>query len=1120
MSKASSSASLTPRLRLLAPTALALALLSAQAEAVVDLPSAPLQSAAAIPSNILFLLDDSGSMQFEMMPDSLTIFPTYDFGWTWGYRYGVYLFPPPNQVYGGDIYPPVIPTFDDANYHNFFKRSATNNTLFYDPTLTYTPWAKYDGSSYGNVSVTAAPFNPSNTSIGKLNLTAQQFNVTSAPWISGNSDTNYAVCGTSACTSYWPITFYVYKGSGALTSSASYMKYQIQGSTGYKKDLNGGTQTAVSSFTWGSTTRTVAEETQNFANWFSYYRSRTLAARAGASLAFARLGTNYRVGFATINSTTFGNAIPTSGSFENNNRLNWFNALLGSTVPPQGTPLKAALTLAGEYFSRTDDNGPYGPSPQLSCRRNFTILTTDGYYDAATVSGIGNEDNTSGSTITGPSSQSYQYAPARPYSDSYTNTLADISMYYWKKDLRTNLSNNLRPTSTNPSFWQNMNTFTLSLGVKGTLNPATDLGRLTSGAISWPDPAVGSPEKLDDLWHAAVNGHGNFVAAKDPAEFADGLVSALTSIGEAGGAWNIAVSSNMLEVDGKTFVARYDGSWGGDLWAVGFNAAGQMNTTSDGTPIPVWKASQKLPAAASRNIYTWKDSGGGGTTFTYNNLSSAKKTAIGSSAVVDYLRGVTSGELANGGTFRNRTSLLGDIANPAPAYVKASNTVFAAANDGMLHAFNANTGVELFAYIPGNVSFANLNALSSPTYSHKFINDGEIVVSDLASTGKNILVGSLGRGGKALYALDVTTPSSFDATKVLWEFTSADLGNTLGKPIIAKMNTGEWAVIVGNGYNSNNENAFLFVINLNTGALIQKIATGVGLSSSPNGLSSPVGFDQNGDGKADFVYAGDLLGNFWRFTVTGSASSWSAASLFVATDASGNIQPITGGLSVAIDPKTNKRWVFGGSGRYLSNSDVASSAIQSWYGLIDDGTAITSRTSLATRTINSESTQGSYQTRTFSTAVANDMVGKRGWYADLAVSGVKTGERMVSRSQYSTGVLYASSIIPSTDVCASGGSGYINAVSAFTGGSLVTPFFDINNDGLFNDSDKKSEGGKLVSTGSVRTGGMVGEITIKKLDDTKVTILACDTTGACKEQPNVNLGSLKGRVSWREIRIE
>lgn len=155
------------------------------------------------------------------------------------------------------------------------------------------------------------------------------------------------------------------------------------------------------------------------------------------------------------------------------------------------------------------------------------------------------------------------------------------------------------------------------------------------------------------------------------------------------------------------------------------------------------------------------------------------------------------------------------------------------------------------------------------------------------------------------------------------------------------MNTGDWAVVVGNGYNSGNEQAYLFVINLNTGALIKKIATGAGSSSASNGLASPVGFDQNSDGKIDLVYAGDLLGNFWKFNVaSGSASSWTAASMFVAKDDAGTIQPITGGLAVAIDPKTNNRWVFGGTGRYLSNSDISNTAIQSWYGLIDDGTTI------------------------------------------------------------------------------------------------------------------------------------------------------------------------------------
>ena len=1108
---------------ILAQSVIALSIACPPAWATVDLPTAPLQSAAAIQSNILFLLDDSGSMQFEMMPDALTIFPD---GATTATPLGVYLFPPPNNVYGAPIYGSgwaslvLIPSFEDTNYHNFFKRSPANNDVFYDPTITYTPWVKYDGSSYGNASTTAAPYNPANTSVGQLNLTTQQSS-NSVTWIFGNSPTNYSNCSTSGCNTYWPITFYMYKGTGSRTSSTSYIKYQIRGSTGYSTDLNGGTQTTVGSFTWGTTTRTVTQEAQNFANWFTYYRSRTLAARAGASIAFSRLGTNYRVGFSTINTSNFGDVIPTSGVFEGTNRQNWFNDLLSSTVPTLGTPLKEALNRAGVYFSRTDNNGPYGPAPQLSCRRNFTILTTDGYYNDATIGGIGNEDNTAGLVITGPNSQSYQYTPASPYKDTYTNTLADISMYYWKKDLRTDLSNNLRTTSTNPSFWQNMNTFTLSLGPQGTLNPSTDLAALKSGSLSWPDPLAGTQQKIDDLWHTAVNGRGTFVAAKNPTEFANGIVSALNTIGEAGGTWNIAVTSFLLETDGKSFVARYDGNWGGDLWAVGYNTSGQMNTTSDGTPVPMWKASQNLPAPAARKIFTMGNSGNNGVTFEYSSLSGSKKSAIGSASVVDYLRGVTSGEVSNGGAYRNRTTLIGDMANPAPVYVKDSNTVFAAANDGMLHAFNASTGVELFAYIPGVVNFADLQALSNPTYSHKFINDGEIVVSDLATTGKNILVGSLGRAGKGIYALDVTTPSSFGTGNVLWEFTDTDLGQTLGKPIIARMNTGDWAIVVGNGYNSGNEQAYLFVINLNTGALIKKIATGAGSSSASNGLASPVGFDQNSDGKIDLVYAGDLLGNFWKFNVaSGSASSWTAASMFVAKDDAGTIQPITGGLAVAIDPKTNNRWVFGGTGRYLSNSDISNTAIQSWYGLIDDGTTIASRSSLAQRKLNAATSQGSYVTRTFSLAAANDMVGKKGWYVDLAISGVPSGERMVSRSQYSSGVVYASSIIPSSDVCSSGGSGYMNAIDAFTGGSLTTPFFDINNDNVFDANDKKLDNGVLVPAGSVRTGGMIGELTIKKTSDSRFTIQACDTTGTCKAQPNVNLSNLKGRISWREIRTE
>ena len=101
-----------------------------------------------------------------------------------------------------------------------------------------------------------------------------------------------------------------------------------------------------------------------------------------------------------------------------------------------------------------------------------------------------------------------------------------------------------------------------------------------------------------------------------------------------------------------------------------------------------------------------------------------------------------------------------------------------------------------------------------------------------------------------------------------------------------------------------------------------------------------------------------------------------------------------------------------------------------------------------------------------------------------------------------------------------GGSGYLNALDAFTGSSLTVPFFDVNNDKLFNESDKKLSGGKLVPAGSVKTGGMVGELNIKKTTDSRFTAQSCDTTGACKALPYLNLRALSGRISWREIVTE
>ena len=351
-----------------------------------------------------------------------------------------------------------------------------------------------------------------------------------------------------------------------------------------------------------------------------------------------------------------------------------------------------------------------------------------------------------------------------------------------------------------------MVTFGVGLGVSGTISSTDAFAAVTSGAnINWPDPTLTNAAKLDDLLHASVNGHGGFFSAQDPQQFADALTRTLDDIvNRSASASSVSANSTQLVSDAKVYNAKYDTSkWSGELEALSITSAG----VSD---IPAWKASEHIPlpgdsyvyTAGSRKIFT--KSGGTAVPFLWNNLSGADQALLGNNPdVLGYIRGIRLKEQQNaGGTLRNRTNILGDIVHSSPFYAKETDTVFIGANDGMLHAFNAINGTELFAYLPSS-SIPKLFDLTQPSYSHKFFVDGDIAVSTTTQTpGHNYLVASLGRGGKGLFGLDVTTPASFGTANVLWEnFGTADpdVGYMLGRPSIAKMNDGSMAVIVGNG---------------------------------------------------------------------------------------------------------------------------------------------------------------------------------------------------------------------------------------------------------------------------------------------------------------------------------
>ena len=1068
--------------------------------AAVTIPDMPLQTGSAYPpANIMFILDDSGSMEFVAMPRDIA---------------------------------------NDADLSNDIDdKSSVHNTIYYNPAISYQPWIKADGSRYTGGTAYNDAFSHDSLASGSKDL--------------------------SADIQTW---FVPKAGATNLGNVAQYDRYQIRmvggalhvvrsewDTTRTAGIANAGCSSA-RGYQWRNCTyatptgRTDAQEMANFATWYSYHRTRIKVAKSGASEAFGQLGSNIRVGYDSIwNRNPY--AIPVSsngGLFEGSNRSNWFDHLQ-SANGNAGTPLKGALERTGRYFEGTDSTGPWGPesgAAQISCRQNFAILTTDGYWNNDSgFSPVGDVDGTAGPTISpkvpkdaqNPGASDYSYAPAAPYKDDFVgsrgrlyskaDTLADVAMHYWNRDLVTTLDNDVPTSVADPAFWQHMVTFGVSIGLQGRLDPKTDLPSIINGSKHWGDPTDAEDlDRIDDLWHASVNGHGNFVAAANPSDFAQGLIDALTTVAaRLGSASNVTANSTSFQTDTRVYQASYvSGKWTGELAAYEVSKAGvsRVDANGDGLPDPVWQASKGIPAS-NRKVLTW---GGAGTTFPTAVQSSALDRASRALSPVSgadnaaYIAGDRSLERRNGGKLRDRDGLLGDIADSSPIYVKQSETIFVGANDGMLHAIDATSGAERFAYVPAGIDLANLASLSDPQYVHRYFVDGPIAVSTQVQTpSKNYLVGSLGRGGKGVFGLDVTTPSTFGAGNVLWDATGgalgADMGDVLGAPLIVKLNDGSTGVLVSNGINSSNGHAVLFVLDLATGTVLRQLDTGVG---GDNGLSAPRGADVDGDGKVDYAYAGDLKGNVWKFDLHGGATSdWVVANggspLFTATDASGNAQPITAGLAIARDPATNRIWVFVGTGSFMTSTDAADASVQSLYGLIDDSTSIAGRSALAERKIVVATTLDGRLVRGFESASALPS-GKKGWYIDL--DSPKAGERVVSDPRVHGSVLLAASLVPPTgNTCDAGGSGYINALDAFTGASLSAPYFDINGDGKYDANDTVDANGTQVPVGSVDVG--VGMPTLPTLIEELLVVGGSKgTLGSIGVNPQ---GGSPRRISWREI---
>ena len=952
-----------------------------------------------------------------------------------------------------------------------------------------------------------------------------------------------------------------------------------------------------------------AAEKQRYANWYSYYRTRALMMRSAAGRAMFSLDSRYRVGLSTINkggnfNTDVTDALGSflgAADFGNDQKIKFFSNLYG--VSQNGsTPLRRALAKVGQYYGKKFSN-QVDPI-QNACQRNYSILTTDGYWNETTLptqlngsTDIGNQDSdinatprpqyddstnystTNVRTSYRPGSTSgcflgqrryiafteQQVTTVTPSGTSTTdwtvlnnnvsttscqssqpnsttaqtastggpapNTLADVAAYYYNTDLRNDLVDSVPFSDDDPNRKQHMTTYTLGLGLSGRLRynenyltgASSDFNEIKAGTKKWPIPPLdgsSDPAKIDDLWHAAVNGHGRYFSAGSSETLVTALDKTLKSINARDGAGASAASTSLRPVFGtdQVFIASYrTQDWNGELEARTIAINQTTDTVSVGKENSNWKASASLNGRvySERNIYyARKTSSGTGTAqalgeFSHTNLSSdvdsslltgyfsgycsksprptqcsalttAQQTSASGANLVNFVRGDRSNE---GTLYRSRVSVLGDMVDASPVYVgkppfeytnndyptyKASQAsrcpvVYAAANDGMLHAFSAKSGssaescteagTEMWAYIPRAV-MPNLYMLADSNYAnqHRFSVNATPVVADIHRVveGDNVwqtmLVGGLGAGGKAYYALDITSPGS---PTLMWEFTDADRGLSYGNPIVTQVPDGNdglvWAVVFTSGIN-NSGNGFLYVLNARTGALLHKVPTlvnnqAVGTSDTPSGLGKlNAWISTPSDNEAMRFYAGDLLGNLWRFDAnnlaapTGTAADTRAVRLAQFNN-DNTAQPITVRPELAEVRYGGYRYpvVLVGTGRYLGGSDAMDTTTPAsvyavkdpltstgWSNVRDSMVAQTLSTSGDTRTVTKNAVDWS------SSTVA-------GWYVDLP----DAGERVAVGMSLAYTTLTVASIVPATDVCSGSGYSWIYDLDIATGSYVL-----------------------------------------------------------------------------------
>ena len=1105
----------------------------------------------AVPPNLLFLLDSSGSMQ------STTV-----------YEYG-------NFSAGGFVGPEGDSSTSTPYVGYYAYQSPDLNKLRYDPRVRYDKRVTAFGSPLSNP-------------VGATNWITFFSRIGSGPYTTG-SDPRFSDDAGYYMVSYPPAPAEVVAGSTA--SYPAFVTDTMPANTLFPKwrDRTDCKQLA--------TACTLAEERENHGNWQYWHSYRTQMMLTALARTVSEIPDNSaRIGWARYEDlASWGNSTATPrlargmSNLDSGTRTALDAFISGYPFVGGNTPSRLALHRAGKYFERKDSDGPWAtvpnpasvsledvvpsgpgkdepPTAHASCRRSYILHFTDGAWNDVKGGGIPFEYPKANLSVGNADG-----AAGAPYADKASDTLADVAMSFWSRDLRPDLPDRV-PSLTSPlnlSTWQNVTLYNVGLGVRGNLNQdAATFAELASGVRQWPVPNVtfskADPATIDDLWHAAINGRGELIKTMNGPQMTEAFRHILNNIvGLPQTLSGVAVSSAYLRAGTRKYKPQYvPGDWYGRFSAIELD----QNTGNEKVPPLIhWQVESgtspagdpitTIPAHDVRKVVTWNGSQGVDFTASTSGLSGA---------LVNYVRGDASQEKRNGGTLRNRGARLGDIVNSNPVFIKdgvdlgyerlkdgnfgdyrayyrqkaarAEGVVFVGANDGMLHGFRDSNGAETFAYVPRAV-YGDLPRLAADPYVHHYYVDGPLGETDayIGAGWKNILLGTTGVGAKAVFALDVTSPLAMNATSLLWEVNAGmtdfgDLGYVTTDVQSGVTQSGDWVAIFGNGVDNSSGAATLFVVNIATGQLVRKI------SAPDTGGNGLVGVRAIYDGNRRLVgvYGGDLKGNIWKFDLTGSSSiDWRLGLGGQALFAAGAGHPVTAAPAVVPHPKGGYMVVFG-TGKLLEAADIQTPyGKERAYGVWDPvpfgiaGGTPADLSMLVKQAISpiQIGTPPTTYYQVTNNPVNYGQAGVRGWYMALD-SG--NGQRVIYPiERVSDGFVLLSTMSPESsvpaDICTpeGSGSGWVYLLNAQTGSGPEKPAFDTTLDGTISAMDLPVAGYRDAVDGrptaiDVGSSKSLDRLCIESAD-TQCTLveLSCGQAGA-RACPTATSTGLKSR-QWRQI---